>query len=246
MTIQTDKAKSGKSVEQTAKPLSESNAKLISTDNRHFSMVRNFYIADVITLMNGICGTMSIFSSMRYIVSNDRCDLHAAMWYMPFGLLFDFFDGRVARWRKNSSLLGQELDSLADLISFGLAPAALAFAVGMRTNLDALGLTYFVCCGLARLARFNATVALLPKDSTGKISHFEGLPIPSSLSIVALLAYTVAGRDISSVESLPLGIFQLPVPLGLHPALGKLHGFVLLFILHGTAMVSRTLRIPKP
>jgi CDP-diacylglycerol--serine O-phosphatidyltransferase len=116
----------------------------------------------------------------------------------------------------------------------------------MRTNLDALGLTYFVCCGLARLARFNATVALLPKDSTGKISHFEGLPIPSSLSIVALLAYTVAGRDISSVESLPLGIFQLPVPLGLHPALGRLHGFVLLFILHGTAMVSRTLRIPKP
>lgn len=122
----------------------------------------------------------------------------------------------------------------------------MAFAVGMRTNLDALGLTYFVCCGLARLARFNATVALLPKDSTGKISHFEGLPIPSSLSIVALLSYTVAGRDISSADSLPLGIFQLPVPLGLHPALGKIHGFVLLFVLHGTAMVSRTLRIPKP
>ncbi|KAI9289686.1 hypothetical protein BC943DRAFT_314939 [Umbelopsis sp. AD052] len=245
MAIQNETGDAVKTVDRVApKPLSESDAKLISTDNRHFSMVRNFYLADVITLMNGICGTMSIFSSMRYLVSNDRCDLHIAMWYMPFGLLFDFFDGRVARWRKNSSLLGQELDSLADLISFGLAPAALAFAVGMQSTVDALGLTYFVCCGLARLARFNATVALLPKDSTGKISHFEGLPIPSSLAIVALLSYTIAGRDISN--SLPLGIFQIPMPLGINPVLGKVHGFVLLFVLHGTAMVSRTLRIPKP
>lgn len=77
----------------------------------------NFYIADVITLMNGVCGVMSVFGSMRYLLSSDVCDLYSAMSFMPFGLFFDFMDGRVARWRNNSSLLGQELDSLADLVS---------------------------------------------------------------------------------------------------------------------------------
>ncbi|KAG2173816.1 hypothetical protein INT43_005236 [Umbelopsis isabellina] len=238
--------KSGKSVNSAAKHLSESDAKLISNDVGHFSMVRNFALADVITLMNGMCGTMSIFSSMRYLVSNDRCDLHTAMWFMPFGLLFDFLDGRVARWRNNSSLLGQELDSLADLISFGLAPAALAFAVGMRTRLDAFGLTYFVCCGLARLARFNATVALFPKDATGKVSHFEGLPIPSSLAIVGFLAYSINGLNLSNTDKFPLSILQLPMPMGINAKYGEIHHFTLLFVMHGTAMISRTLRIPKP
>lgn len=82
----------------------------------HFSLVRNFYIADVITLMNGVCGVMSVFASMRYLLTSDIHDLYSALGFMPFGLFFDFFDGRVARWRKNSSILGQELDSLADLV----------------------------------------------------------------------------------------------------------------------------------
>ncbi|KAG1182249.1 hypothetical protein G6F35_015656 [Rhizopus arrhizus] len=123
--------------------------------------------------MNGICGVQSVLSSMRYLTTNNIRDLYLSMLFMPFGMFFDFLDGRVARWRNNSSLLGQELDSLADLISFGVAPAALAFAVGMRTYLDTIALTYFVCCGIARLARYNATVALAPKDDTGK---WLGLP----------------------------------------------------------------------
>lgn len=80
--------------------------------------VSNFYLADVITLMNGICGIQSILSSMRYLITNDVQDLYTAMLFMPCGMLFDFLDGRVARWRNNSSLLGQELDSLADLVLF--------------------------------------------------------------------------------------------------------------------------------
>lgn len=75
-------------------------------------------MADVITLMNGICGIQSILSSMRYLITNDVQDLYTAMFFMPCGMLFDFLDGRVARWRNNSSLLGQELDSLADLVLF--------------------------------------------------------------------------------------------------------------------------------
>ncbi|CAO3598324.1 unnamed protein product [Absidia cylindrospora] len=206
---------------------------------KHFSLVRNFYIADIITLMNGVCGVQSVFAFMRYLVSNDIQDLYSAMSFMPFGLFFDFMDGRVARWRNNSSLLGQELDSLADLISFGLAPAALAYAIGMRTWLDTVVLTYFVCCGIARLARFNATVALAPKDATGKVNHFEGTPIPTSLCLVALLAWFVL-QD-RYLDALPGQCLVLADGGGY-----DFHPLVLIYAVSGTLMISKTLRIPKP
>jgi hypothetical protein len=66
----------------------------------------------------GFCGVMSVFSSMRYCLGPASAygNLWAALAFMPFGLFFDFMDGKVARWRKKSSLMGQELDSLADLV----------------------------------------------------------------------------------------------------------------------------------
>ena len=75
-------------------------------------------MADLITELNGFCGAMSIFSSLRYCLSppGDLTNLYLAMAFVPLGLFFDFMDGRVARWRKKSSLMGQELDSLADLV----------------------------------------------------------------------------------------------------------------------------------
>jgi CDP-diacylglycerol--serine O-phosphatidyltransferase len=87
-------------------------------DDRHFSMVRALHLADLITELNGFCGAMSIFSSLRYCLgdSQDLTQLYLAMLFVPFGLFFDFMDGKVARWRKKSSLMGQELDSLADLV----------------------------------------------------------------------------------------------------------------------------------
>jgi hypothetical protein len=103
--------------------------------------------------MNGVCGSFSIFSSARYLITNDFDYLWMALAFPLAGLMFDFLDGKVARWRKSSSMLGQELDSLADLvcthsrsephlmfayksshqISFGVAPSLLAFVVGLRT-----------------------------------------------------------------------------------------------------------------
>ncbi|KAI8388024.1 phosphatidylserine synthase [Radiomyces spectabilis] len=216
---------------------SKNDINLAQANPGHFSLVRNFYVADIITLMNGVCGVQSVLSSMKYLVSHDVGDLYRAMLFMPFGLFFDFMDGRVARWRKDSSLLGQELDSLADLISFGVAPAALAFAIGMRTYLDTIVLTYFVSCGIARLARYNASVALAPKDATGKVSYFEGTPIPTSLSLVALLAYFV--HNDLYMESLPGNIIKVFNGLDLHP-------LVLVYAVSGTLMISKTLRIPKP
>jgi CDP-diacylglycerol---serine O-phosphatidyltransferase len=78
--------------------------------------------------MNGFCGSYSIFSSARYLITNDRDYLVLAHLFPLAGLMFDFFDGKVARWRKSSSMLGQELDSLADLVGFILMAARIALA----------------------------------------------------------------------------------------------------------------------
>lgn len=205
----------------------------------------------------GFCGVMSIFSSMRYCLGSPSAhgNLWAALALMPFGLFFDFMDGKVARWRKKSSLMGQELDSLADLVclhgasifckhaklipqvSFGIAPAASAFAIGMRTPVDHLFLTFFVLCGLTRLARFNITVANVPKDATGKSKYFEGTPIPTSLSIAALMAYWVSKGWV--LENIPWGVWAEGTALEFHPVVG-------LFVLSGIMMTSKTIHIPKP
>ncbi|PVF98917.1 CDP-diacylglycerol--serine O-phosphatidyltransferase [Serendipita vermifera] len=209
----------------------------------HFSLVRNFRLADLVTIMNGFCGTFSIFSSARYLASNDKAHLWAALTYPLAGLLFDFFDGKVARWRNSASLLGQELDSLADLISFGVAPAVLAFVVGLRTWMDTVVLSGFVCCGLARLARFNATVALIPKDDAGKSKYFEGLPIPSTLVLVGILAFWVQNGWIESEQGLPWGVLTL---WDSKTDSGDVHYVSFIFAAWAAAMVSKTLHVPKP
>jgi CDP-diacylglycerol--serine O-phosphatidyltransferase len=235
------------------KPQSDATTKVESTsaaalhqyqdDEGHFSLVRNFRLADLVTVMNGVCGSFSIFSSAQYLLTNDDDYLWAALAFPLAGLLFDFFDGKIARWRNSSSMLGQELDSLADLVSFGVAPALLAFVVGLRTYLDTVCLTGFICCGLARLARFNATVALVPKDSTGKARYFEGLPIPSSLGLVAVLSYWTKQGWIAGKEGIPGGIITLWGEAG---GRGDLHIASIVFGCWAAAMVSKTLKVPKP
>ncbi|KAJ7905427.1 CDP-diacylglycerol-serine O-phosphatidyltransferase [Mycena olivaceomarginata] len=208
----------------------------------HFTLVRNFRLADLVTIMNGVCGSLSIFSSAHYLLNNDIDYLWSALAFPLAGLMFDFLDGKVARWRKSSSMLGQELDSLADLVSFGVAPSLLAFVVGLRTYLDTVVLTGFICCGLARLARFNATVALVPKDEAGKAKYFEGLPIPSSLGFVAVLAYWTKQGWIEGQQGIPWGTLTLWGEAG---GRGELHVVSIVLALWAAAMVSKTLRVPK-
>ncbi|KAF9585588.1 CDP-diacylglycerol-serine O-phosphatidyltransferase [Lunasporangiospora selenospora] len=211
--------------------------KNLTKDDGHFNLVsRNFHLADVITLCNGACGALSIFSNMRYLVHHDPYDLKLAMWCIPLGFMFDVFDGRIARWRKTSSILGQELDSLADAISFGVAPAVLAFVLGMQTYLDTVVLICFVCCGIARLARYNATVAIMPHDKSGKIAYFEGTPIPTTLALVAMLAYLYKEGRVG--DALPGGIVEIAPGY-------SFHAMVAMFGISGTLMVSKSLKIPK-
>jgi len=198
-------------------------------------MIRDFQTADFLTLGNGFAGTGSMLATMKYVASGDTTFLRLAFALLPIALVCDILDGRVARARRQVSMLGQELDSLADLISFGIAPAALAFALGMRGGVDAIGLVYFVACGISRLARYNATASQL-SDESGKVKYYEGTPIPTSLILVAFFAFLSTKGMIG--ESLPLGVVAIG-PVDFHP-------IVLLFVISGSAMVSKTLRIPKP
>lgn len=198
-------------------------------------MIRDFQVADFLTLGNGFAGMGSVLASMKYVATSDITFLQLAFALLPISLVCDFLDGRVARMRREVSLLGQELDSLADLVAFGVAPAALAFALGMRGGLDAIALVYFVGCGISRLARYNATAASL-SDTTGKVKYFEGTPIPTSLVIVFFYAVLAMKGRIG--ETLLGG--EVPVgPFVLHP-------LVFLHVISGSAMISKTLHIPKP
>jgi CDP-diacylglycerol--serine O-phosphatidyltransferase len=109
--------------------------------------------------------------------------------------------------------------------------------MGIRTSLDHFFLAFFVLCGLTRLARFNVTVAVLPKDKTGKSKYFEGTPIPTTLSIASLMAYWVSQGWTHA--NIPFGIIGEGTILEFHPV-------VLMFVLHGCLMVSKTIHIPKP
>lgn len=243
--------------------------------------------------MNGFCGAQSLFMSGRYLVTSNPSYMWGALAFPLLGAVFDFLDGKIARWRRSSSMLGQELDSLADLVSFGVAPTFAAFAMGMRYPLDTGILTVFVCAGIARLARFNITAAHIPHDAQGKAHYFEGLPIPSSLflclymSVCLLLGRfegsqgawvaTTGARTLTGAlhhwlpgSGLPFGTLHLDVSRQLLAALSfrqvlpkfvspsslvrfaawagswTMHATSFVWLAWSMAMVSKTLRVPKP
>jgi CDP-diacylglycerol--serine O-phosphatidyltransferase len=201
---------------------------------RHFSMLRGFHLADFFTLGNAACGVGAVFLAMLYMASSSPIHFYAAATLAPAAFIFDVLDGRIARARHEHSPLGRELDSLSDVISFGLAPAALAFAGGMQGGWDALVLVYFVCCGVSRLARYNVTAESLSAGSD-KVRYFEGTPIPTSVVLTGVLAFALAQGHVG--DELYGGVMQVGV--------WEFHPLVLLFALSGSLMISKTLHIPK-
>jgi CDP-diacylglycerol--serine O-phosphatidyltransferase len=195
---------------------------------RHFSMIRGFHLADFFTLGNGLCGVAAIFEAMKFVADTDPRRIWLAAALVAAAFVFDVLDGKVARLRHSASAMGRELDSLADVISFGVAPAAIAFAIGMETPLDQAVLIFFALCGLSRLARFNVTAESLT-GAGGKVKYFEGTPIPTSVVPLGL-ALAAFHQD----NLYPVRIAGL-----------DLHLTVLLFLASGCLMISKTLRIPK-
>ena len=204
-----------------------------SNPHKPFAMIREFHLADWVTLGNAVCGTGAMFSMMTYLQTGAEIHVYFACALVLLALIFDVLDGRIARWRQKSSALGRELDSLADIISFGVAPALIGYGLGMQGLYDRIILTYFVACGVSRLARYNVTVEET-SDGTGKVKYFEGTPIPTSLLLVILMF--AAATQGALHENLWFGAMKFGGFV--------FHPLVLAFAISGSLMISR-IRIPK-
>jgi CDP-diacylglycerol--serine O-phosphatidyltransferase len=207
--------------------------KKTGTLKKPFAMIREFHLADWFTLANAICGTGALFSMLTYLQEHNVRHIFYACGLVFAAFIFDILDGRIARWQQKNSLMGRELDSLADIISFGVAPVVIAYGCGMQGLFDRIVLTYFVACGVSRLARYNVTAEALSGEE-GKVRYFEGTPIPTSLLLVMVLLWAASQGAVYGLlwfGALLIGGFTL-------------HPLVLMFALSGSLMVSR-IRFPK-
>jgi CDP-diacylglycerol--serine O-phosphatidyltransferase len=209
------------------------SAMKIPKPRKPFSMMREFHLADWFTLANVICGMGAMFSILAYLKTTDVWDVFFACGMVLAALIFDVLDGRIARWRQKTSGMGRELDSLADVISFGVAPAVIGYGCGMQGLFDHIVLIYFVACGVSRLARYNVTAEAM-SDEKGKVKYFEGTPIPTSILLVMLMFGAASQGALG--EALWFGQVVF--------AGFTLHPLVLLFAISGSLMVSR-IRFPK-
>jgi CDP-diacylglycerol--serine O-phosphatidyltransferase len=132
------------------------------------------YIPNMITIANFVCGLLAIYAVLVH-------DMYLGAVFIITGMLFDFFDGMVARKLDSVSEIGGELDSFADLVTFGVAPSILAYSIALK-DLQSIGmicaLAYSVC-GMLRLARFNTQQSKLPT--------FIGMPIPFAAMCLLIL-----------------------------------------------------------
>lgn len=149
---------------------------LISRQGRIRSAIRNknVILPNTITILGLLCGVYSI------ILSIDGKFVYAA-YALILSALFDGLDGKVARLVRGTSEFGVQLDSLCDVVSFGVAPAILVYSWVLAPfgRLGLMAMFLFVACGALRLARFNV--------QAGKISseYFVGLPIPAAAAFIA-------------------------------------------------------------
>jgi CDP-diacylglycerol--serine O-phosphatidyltransferase len=155
-----------------------------------------FLLPNMITLSSIFCGFDSIRISAGATGNGDEEDFYRASLLLVYALFFDMLDGRVARATKTQSAFGLQIDSLADVVSFGVAPAILVYnwSLHQRPTLGIIVSFMFVAAGAVRLARFN----VLSMGESGKPSkpgkYIVGLPIPGAAGI--LISLVVANRAI--------------------------------------------------
>lgn len=190
--------------------------------------IRLFTIPNLLTLSNLLCGSLAAVAALRYD------NLVAAFWLIVLAAVFDFFDGFVARLLHQSGPLGVQLDSLADDVTFGFAPAAVLFSLyGCSQSLwlpeeTGYGLIvfFFVACAALRLAKFNI-------DDTQR-TEFCGLPSPAaalfcaSLGLLASYGQEVSGggldlpREVILAVAIGMGLLMVS-PIRMFAL--KFHGF---------------------
>jgi CDP-diacylglycerol--serine O-phosphatidyltransferase len=142
---------------------------------------------------------LNIFCGFRSLLHTAEGDYILASWFIILAGIFDVLDGVMARITKSSSEFGVEFDSLSDVVSFGVAPSFLAYAVQLH-NLDGIGMLLSampMIFGALRLARFNAQLVGYEKE------YFKGLPIPAAAIMIAsfVLTFYHPGIELNALES---------------------------------------------
>ena len=152
-----------------------------------------YLLPNLMTAGNLFCGftaTLKILEgallqSTDAVAASER--FHEAIWFILGAFVFDFLDGRLARLGGHDSAFGREFDSLADIVSFGVAPALLVYRIVLqefRTACWIIAMVY-LCCGALRLARFNIAQANNEKQSNHSNKSFTGFPIPAAAGLIA-------------------------------------------------------------
>jgi len=139
-------------------------------------MIKTLKTADFLTIGNFISGLLSILFSINLEFT------YAAL-MMLAAVIFDFLDGRVARMLRQENEFGKQLDSLADLTSFAVAPVIIAYTQGLNNTISIVVFFIFATCGMLRLARFNIT----------KTKGFIGIPITTNGYVIPLLYFIFSG-----------------------------------------------------
>jgi CDP-diacylglycerol---serine O-phosphatidyltransferase len=155
-----------------------------------------YLLPSLMTVANMVCGFYAVMSTLK----GELSDLDTAAKAIGFAIVFDSFDGFVARATGTSSEFGKQFDSLADMVSFGIAPAVLAFTWGVRGILETpyvdirriheigwwVALVFAVCCAW-RLARFNIQ-GMAPG---GGSRYFVGLPCPAAAGLIVACVHAI-------------------------------------------------------
>jgi len=153
-----------------------------------------YLLPNLMTAGNLFCGFTATLKILEgALLQSGNADLaadrfHEAIWFILGAFVFDFLDGRLARLGGHESSFGREFDSLADIVSFGLAPALMVYRVVLNEFPNACWMIAFVylACGALRLARFNTASANHDRaGSTSSAKNFTGFPIPAAAGLIA-------------------------------------------------------------
>jgi CDP-diacylglycerol--serine O-phosphatidyltransferase len=153
---------------------------------------RIYLLPNLMTAGNLFCGFAAVLSILDAVIQmsakqDPTGQIHLAIWFILGACIFDLLDGRVARLGGSESAFGREFDSLADIVSFGVAPALLTFHIVLQ-DFDRYGMLiafFYLACGALRLARFNCVAAQQGTEKAHK--DFEGFPIPAAAGLIASL-----------------------------------------------------------
>jgi CDP-diacylglycerol--serine O-phosphatidyltransferase len=156
--------------------------------------IKIYFLPNLLTAGNLFCGFVALTKIVEADIPYDFQQIKVALWFILAAFVFDLLDGRVARMGGVESPFGREFDSLADLISFGAAPAFLVHRVVLKDVFEGRPewgwfiASIYLICGAFRLARFNCLAA---QSGTGGGKEFLGFPIPSAAGLVASLTWLI-------------------------------------------------------